>query len=281
MLKKCLKYLIFSFIVATSYLNAGLVNAISVTVNGEPITLYEVHKEANLRSLSLRDALEELVQERLESSQIKKLGIDADAYEIHSRLEDIAKQNGISVIELKNFILSKNMDWEEYKLDIQKTLKQEKLYHSIFANTLISIEASEAKKFYDNNPNEFKRANNFELTQYDSSSEAGLKRILSSPMSIVSDVQTKQVTLSATELDNKTRYYIDQTPKGEFTPFLQTSDGFRMYHVQDKKDFETISFESVKDAIEGMLENKKREEAIENYFEKLKARADIVVLRHP
>ena len=100
-------------------------------------------------------------------------------------------------------------------------------------------------------------------------------------MSIVSDVQTKQVTLSATELDNKTRYYIDQTPKGEFTPLLQTFDGFRMYHVQDKKDFETISFESVKDAIEGMLENKKREEAIENYFEKLKARADIVVLRHP
>lgn len=281
MLSHAIKHLFFSLIIISVSAHAGLVNAISVTVNGEPITLYEIHKVSSLQSIPLREALDNLVQERLEISQIKKLGINADAFEVQSRLEAIAAQNNISVSELKSFILGKGMDWESYKLDLEKGIKQGKLYRSIFANAILSIDAKDIRKYYDANPNEFKRATEFKLVRYDSPNEESLKRILISPMSIVDDVTITPQTLQATTLDGRTRYYIDQTPIGEFTPFMQANEGIRMYLVEDKVKYEFLSFETVEEAIEARLEDEKRQAAIDNYFEKLKARADIVVLRRP
>lgn len=281
MLFRTVKYLLFIFIMISTSSQAGLVNAISVTVNKEPITLYEIHKLSNVESISLHEALENLVEQRLEDSQIKKLGIDVDSFEVQTRLEGIAAQNNISVNELKNFISSKGMDWSSYKSDLEKVLKQEKLYRRIFSNALSSIEEQDIRRYYENNPNEFKRATQLKLVRYESKNENSLNRVLSSPMSIVEGVEITPELIQASTLDGRTRYYIDETSIGAFTPLIKTDEGAKMYLVEDKAKYETLSFEMVKNAIASKLEEEKRQAAIKNYFEKLKSSADIVVIRRP
>lgn len=261
--------------------HAGLVNAISVTVNDEPITLFEIHKVSNSQSISLREALDQLVQERLEESQIKKLGIRADAFEVQSRIEAVAAQNGISVMELRSFIASKGMEWSDYNSQIEKSIQQEKLYSRIFANSIEPFDTAQTKAYYDANPDEFRRANRIVVTRYDGPDEESLKRIQAAPMSLVSGVNTTREVLKAKDQEQRLQYYLDQTPNGSFTPIMQGSMGARMYLVEAKEDVEILPFEQVQNAIANRLEEKRRAEMVRNYFEKLKARADIVVLRRP
>jgi len=281
MLLHSLKYAFIGLGILAITAHGGLVNAISVTVNDEPITLYEIHKLSNVQSISLRDALEQLVQERLEESQIKLLGIGADAFDVQSRIESVAAQNGISVMELRNFIESKGMAWDEYNAQIEKTIKQEKLYSRIFANAIEPFDTAQVRAYYDANPNEFKRANRIMVTRYDGPDQESLKRIQAAPMSVIDGVNTTRETLESKAQDQRLQYYLDQTPVGSFTPIIQGTKGARMYLVEEKDDIEVLPFERVQNAIAKHLEDERREEIIRNYFEKLKARANIVVLRRP
>lgn len=281
MLLNCLKRVIMGLGVLVITVQAGLVNAISVTVNDEPITLYEIHKLSNAQSIPLRDALDQLVQKRLEESQIKRLGIRADAFEVQSRIETIALQNGISIMELRNFITSKGMPWDEYSTQIEKSIKQEKLYNRIFANSIEPFDTAQVRAYYESNPDEFKRANRIVVTHYNGPNEESLKRIQSSPMSIIPQVSTTREVLKPQELDQQEQYYLEQTPEGSFTPIIQSPSGARMYLVESKEDLEILPFERVQNAIANHLEEERRNKIVKNYFEKLKARADIVVLRRP
>jgi len=261
--------------------HAGLVNAISVTVNDEPITLYEIHKLSNAQSIPIRDALDRLVQERLEESQIKRLDIRADPFDVQSRIESVAKQNGIKVAELRNFITSKGMSWDEYNKQIEKSIKQEKLYGRIFASSIEPFDKAQIRAYYDANPDEFKRANQIVVTRYDGPNEESLKRIQASPMSVAPEVTTTREVLKAQDQNQRIQYYLDQTEIGAFTPIMQGQSGARMYLVESKDRIETLPFDRVQNAIANRLEEERRGEVIRNYFEKLKARADIVVLRRP
>ncbi|MBE0496384.1 MAG: hypothetical protein IBX45_08225 [Campylobacterales bacterium] len=281
MLSKPLKLSLLAFVATCSFSYAGLVNAISVTVNSEPITLYEIHKAAGAKNISLREALDVLVQERLEDSQIKRLGISTNTFEVQSRMEGIAAQNGISVAELTAFIKSRNMDLRTYEQELERAIKQEKLYQRIFANAIVPIDAAEVRRHYDANTQDFMQASTFEATRYEAPSQQVLERVIASPMSLVPGVVMKQETLQANALDGRTQYYLNQTSEGSFTPIAQSGQGVVMYLVGKKGGFEQIPFERVERAIENHLEEKRRQDAINNYFEKLKASADIVVLRRP
>ncbi|MBN2964488.1 peptidyl-prolyl cis-trans isomerase [Sulfurospirillum sp. T05] len=278
---KPLKLSLLAVVATCSLSYAGLVNAISVTVNSEPITLYEIHKAAGAKNISLREALDMLVQERLEDSQIKRLGISANAFEVQSRMEGIAAQNGISVTELTAFIASRNMGLEAYKKELERAIKQEKLYQRIFANAIAPIDGAEVRRYYEANPEEFLQANTFQVIRYEAPNAEALERVIASPMSVVSGVTIKEETLQAGSLDGRTHYYLNQTNEGEFTPIATGNQGVAMYLVSKKSGFESVPFERARGAIENHLEEKRRQEAINNYFEKLKASADIVVLRRP
>lgn len=260
---------------------AGLVNAISVIVNDEPITLFEIHKTASIESIPLRDALDVLIQERLQESQIKKLGISADPFEVQNRIEAIAAQNGISIMELRSFITNKGMSWDTYKKEIEKSIKEEKLYSRIFANSPEPFDVGKIRAYYEKNIDEFKRANKIVVTRYNGPSEDSLKQIKAAPMSVVPGVSVTHETLSLKDQNQQLQYLLNETPIGSFTPIVKDDSGVKMYLVESKEEVEVLPFEKVQNFIANRLEEERRSEAVRNYFEKLKARADIVVLRRP
>ena len=95
-------------IFTTNLSYAGLVNAISVIINNEPITLYEIYKYANKLHVSTKESLDVLIRQKLEDAQIKKLNISASDFEVESYIKKLATKNGIS--EFKFFEMLKSND---------------------------------------------------------------------------------------------------------------------------------------------------------------------------
>ena len=64
------KYLI---ILVAVWLNAGLLNAIAVVVNGIAITMYDIDKTANANNLSQKQAIKKLIDDILYKQELEKI----------------------------------------------------------------------------------------------------------------------------------------------------------------------------------------------------------------
>ena len=280
-IRKSLKFLTLSMLCSGSLAYAGLVNGISVIVDNEPITLYEIHKVSEKLKVTKEKALDLLVQKRLEDAQIKRLGITTDKFEVDERISDLATQNGLSEYEFLQFLKSKDIDVTEYKEELKNKIKQEKLIQRIFASKVNSIDVEDMKRYYESNKEEFTKTDTFEVVKYESANKESLQQALNSPMMLISDVSVKAMELSSSSLDPKTAYFLNQTGEGSFTPILSSNLTHLAYLVKAKKDTKIIPFEQARNVIESKLSESQREDAVSNYFEKLKAKADITVLRRP
>jgi len=161
---------------------SGIITGVSVIINDEPITLYEVYKYSQKYKISRKESLNILVRQKLEKSQIKKLRITADTFEVDRYIENLASKNGLSQYEFLNMLKSKEIKIEEYKKEIKDKIQRDKLYQSIYRDKIKGLEDSELKKFYENNPTEFQIANSFNLSVYTSKNGKDLQAIQNNPM---------------------------------------------------------------------------------------------------
>ncbi len=260
---------------------SGIVTGVSVIINDEPITLYEVYKYSQKFKISKKESLNILVRQKLEESQIKKLGITADIFEVDKYIENLASRNGLSQYEFLNMLKEKEIKIDKYKKEIKEKIKRDKLYQSIYRDKIKGLEDSDLKKFYKNNPDEFKLANNFNVTIYKSKNGKSLEAIRNNPMLQPADVKIENKTLSANSLDEKLKGLLNNTKQGKFTQILNMQNGLTMFYIKEKKDLKQIPYKDVKNNIYRVLSKQQEDKAIKDYFEKLKSSATIKVVRSP
>ena len=89
-----------------SVANAGMVNWVVAKVNNEPITNFEVFDTMKKIKTSNQDtALQFLINEKLQASEIKKRDIRVAPYEVTNAIEEIAKKEGKTPEEFKNTLI--------------------------------------------------------------------------------------------------------------------------------------------------------------------------------
>lgn len=279
--KKMLKLCIASFFISTNLLSSTLVNGISVLVNDEPITLYEIHKISQQEKISLDESLQILIQKRLQDSQIKNLGINASSYEITNEINQIAKQNNMQSDELLNVLLSQGVDENSYRQSVAENIKLRKLFQRIFSDKSPIPTNFEMEDFYKKNPQQFVQSNTFDISVYSAKSKTALLRIAKNPFQVNQSVKIEQKTLHANDLDKKKLYFLNQTPKGKFTPPIATENGYAMYLINSKSNTQKLPFAQAKPLIEEFLTKQNQKQAVDNYFNKIKADAHIEVIRKP
>lgn len=279
--KKSLKILILWGFIASNIFAATLVNGISVIVNNEPITLYEIHKVSKQEEISLNEALNVLIQNRLKDIQIKKLAIKASSFEVSQEIEDIAQKNSMSSNDLLKVVESKGISEKAYRKDIADGIKNRKLFQRVFKHKIPLITDEEMKRYYEKNLNQFSQASSFNITVYSSKTETGLRRALQNPMAPTMGVHIENKDVDSSILDRKKLYFLNQTPVGKFTPIIRTQDGYVSYLVNNKLNSTPLSFEEAKPLIKEQLSQRNQKMAISNYFDKLRANAHIEVLRKP
>ena len=260
---------------------SGIITGVSVIINDEPITLYEVYKYSQKFKISKKESLDLLVRQRLEESQIKKFGINTDVFEVDQYIENIANKNGMSQYEFFNMLKSKNIKIDDYKKEIKAKIKKDKLYQKIFANKLKSIDESEVKNFYKSNPEQFRRANSFDVTSYTSTNGNDLVAIIKNPMLQPSTVKIENKEISSSELNNQLKALLNQTKDGTFSKITTIKNLKIMFFVKEKKEFVSLPYDKVKQSIYRVLSQQKEKAILKDYFEKIKASATIEVVRSP
>jgi len=274
--------IVLGFFLVCVYAFAGLVNGIAVTVNNEPITLYEIDDTAKKMKISKQEALDYLVDEKLQASEVKRLGIFVDSYEIDDRIDAIAGSNNLSVAEFKDILASKFIGFEDYKKNLQKKLVQEKLARKIFTEESVTVEREDARIYYENNKEEFAVPTRVKITKYASKDQRQLATYIRNPLLRPDGIMVESETVETALLNPKLLSLVLETKQGSFTPILPAgSDLFVSIRVEEKMDTNQKSFEEVEASIMEKLKQMNESKAIERYFKKQRANAKIVKIRLP
>ena len=260
---------------------SGIISGVSVIINDEPITLYEVYKYSEKYKISRKESLDLLVREKLENSEMKKLRINADVFEIDQYIEKLANNNGMSQYEFFNMLKTKNIKVDDYKKEIKNKIKKEKLYRNIYSDKLKTVDESQVKEFYNTNPDQFKVANNFAVTSYTSNDGNSLVAVIKNPMLQPQGVQIQNQTLQANALNDKVKSLLNSTKDGQFSKIINIENKSVMFYVKKKENFITIPFKDVKQSIYRVLNQQNEAKTIKDYFEKVKSSASIDVVRSP
>lgn len=272
-----IKILLSGFLLQLS-LSAGLINAIAITVNDEPITLVDIdNKMIELKS-SQEKAITALIDEVLYKQEIAKYNIKVDQFDIDRHMEKVAANNNMSFYAFKNAV-SQQQDYAKFEQQVKQQLKHQKLIGSIAANKITNASDEDLKIYYDNNPNEFSLYNKFDVIHYTSKNKKALESIKLNPMMQQSGVNVENTTLVTNEQTPQTKYVLGQTPKNNYSAIFAENGFYHLYYISDQYEKSVIGFEKVKDKIYSHIMQTRQDEFLKSYFEGLKLTAKINMLR--
>ena len=275
---KKLLFLAVGMLSALNLYSAQMVNGIAAIVENEPITLYEVYSLKEQLKSSEKEALNLLIREKLEEAQIKNLNLNVTPFELNDRVEAIAKQNGMTNAQFRSSMQAQGMDFLEFKNELQKKMLQEKLYKSIAAEAGKNINEKRAKAYFDANPERFKVFSTARVVVYRAKDPEILNAQKTSPK-LLDGVQTQEISLDYQSIDPRLAAIISSTNNGDYTQPLQGPDSYDMFYVKEKIGSYTPSFADVKDNVINELYRGEQEKLMNDYFDKLRAKAKIQILR--
>ncbi|EGK8087619.1 peptidyl-prolyl cis-trans isomerase [Campylobacter lari] len=265
---------------AANILYAQTLGGVAMIVENQPITLYDI--EQTMKELKTDDkqkAIAFLVDNKVQQSEAKKLGIYVSTFELNEKLAQIAKGNKTDINGLQSKIEKDGLSFEVFKNKIRKDLEREKLYRSIMQNAKINIDDETLKHFYESNLDKFSTFSNIDLVVYNSTNPELLQQLAQNPMYKNSQIKSKAISLNAASLDPRLLALLNNTKIGEFTPVLNGENTYIVYFVKEKYGKNPIEFDLIKDQVSNVYTLTQKEQALKNHLDKIRANAHIEELR--
>jgi len=275
-----IKYLTsFSLMVTTSF--AALIGGVSMTVDNEPITLYEIQSNSIQNKLSIEETVNRLIQKKIEEIEIRKLGIVASPYEVDQKIKEIAKQNGMTEAQFKKALVAEGQSEKRIRQDIEDKFKRDQLYKKIVGASLKKPDEEELQSYYDLHQSEFNMPSSIELVEYISTSKEALEAQQKQPMVNMPNIEVTSKIVELKTINPQLASLLAQTPDGTFTPVLNLGKVAGMFFIQKKAGKQNVSFAMAKKEIFARVMKSKEQAALIEYFEKKKSEANIKVIRRP
>jgi len=267
------KYILIGLLAIS--LNAKIVDKVIASVEGEPITSYELQTFAKKNHISTNEALNILIDQKLIDSEIKKRGISVDDFEIENEMEKIAKQNGMDLFEFKNYLAQRG-ELKKLKRQIKNNLLRKKLFDQII-QTKLKITPNDLKEYYKNHIKDFTVFKSIQVIKYSANNPAILKKIEQNPLTNSLLVTSKSLVLNSNNMSIGEIFLFKSLKEGSYSPIFNEGMNYVMYYVVKKEGKRVLPFEKVENLIYAKLANKKRDMILKTYFERLKNRADIEI----
>ncbi len=273
-------FLAFTLLVTPIF--AKTIGGIALTVNGNPITTFEVNNLSKKAHISKEDAVNALIQEKIEEEEIKKSGIYVTPDEVQKRIDLIAKQNKLTPEQFTKALKKEGKTIDELKNDIEKQIKKEKLYQKILAGKLKKPSEEEMREYYNKHKKEFTIPGKVKIQEYLSNDPRALQAIKMQPMLMLPNVKITPRTLDPRKTNPQLMQLILQTPTKTFTPIVNLGKNqVAMFFVERKGRSVTAPFDQVKQNIMMRMMKDQEQANLIAYFEKKKSEADIKVIRKP
>jgi len=272
-----MKKLLFSiFLLLTVSLQAKMVDAIAIVVEGEPITTSEIRAVQKQLGVSRDEAKNMLIENRLQKAAMKNIKVSED--EIDERVSLIAKQNNMTIKQFQKAVKQQGLKWNKFRDQIRTSLQKQKFFRTTIARSIPAPSDDELKIFYRNHPELFSMPSSISMIEYSASSPAAIQAFLRNP-SHTKGIKSHKVTKRGSELTPQLLAMLSQTPKGGFTPAFNNGSAYVTFKVLNIGKGKLKPFDEVKNAVIMAWRKEHQEEAIKDYFEKMRAKASIEVLR--
>jgi len=272
-------FLTVAFAATTSF--AGLIGGVSMTVDSEPITLYEIQSFVAQNKVPVEEAVNRLVQKKIEDIEIRELGIIASPYEIDNKIKELAAQNKMSLEQFKQELTKEGLTENDIKAKIEEQYKRDTLYKKIVGSSLKKPDEEELKSYYETHQKEFNFPTKVEVIEYLAESKEALEVVRKQPMINQPNVQVTPKTVDLKSINPQLAGLLLNTKNKTFTPVLTLGKISGMFFVIQRAGQKHISYEEAKQSIFARVLKAKEQAALIEYFEKKKSEANIKIVRRP
>jgi peptidyl-prolyl cis-trans isomerase SurA len=258
-----------------------MIGGVAILVDGMPITTFEIKDFAQKNNLSLDDATNALIQQKLAEEEIERLGITATPEEVENGIKQLAKRNGLDMESFKSRLQAEGKTLYELKQDIAKDIAKEKLYQRILAGSIKKPTDEDLRRLYEQHSSDFNFPTKVDVIQYVSNDRERLRTKLKTPAFPIDGVAEGKTSLPLNAIPPQLAKTLIKTRVGRYTPILSIGGGRYVAFKVLKKHRKNISFEEVKPKLMMAYINERRQAKLIEYFEKKKSGATIKVIRKP
>ncbi len=249
-----------------------------------------------------QQALEQLIRRALLDAQIRQANVTISDDEVTSHIEAMASSQRMSVDQFTEVMKQRGHTLDGLKEEIREGLARNQFMATKWEGK-ISVGEEDAKKYYEENPEEFKvpelvRASHILITPEtpgDPNEERAKARkkiegLLQQAKGGADFAELAKANSSCLSASNGGD--LDFVPRGKTTPafekalfelkvgevsdIVETNYGFHIIKATDHSDPTVISFEQARQKIIQKLTEEKQVEFADEYLKKLKAEAEIV-----
>jgi hypothetical protein len=256
-----------------------MVNGVAITVNDEPITLYDIEKVMATNKISKNEAAGLLIDKALFDQSVAQNNISADIFDVNEYIEKLANANGMDLYSFKAVIKQKYGNYELFESEAKDAVIRQKLIQKIVKGQLAIATQEDMELYYEKNKNQFSTSKFYEVTQYSSTNKASLLGSINNPMVIADDVQKTSLKLSIDNLQPQMQFLLNDTKINSFTPIFSANKQFISLFVIRKEGTTALGFETVKAKIFNDIMTTREKKHLKEYFEKQKLTADIKIVR--
>ena len=271
--------LFLTLLVSSGISFAGIVNGVALTVNDQPITIYDIDKTVSINKISKNEAVGLLIDKTLYEQAVSQNNITADVFDVNEYIEKLAKANGMDLYSFKAIVKQKYANYADFEEEAKDAVIRQKLIQKIVKGQLAVATQEDMELYYEKNKSQFSTSKAYEVTQYTSKNKASLANAINNPMVIAADVEKTPLKLGVQSLQPQMQFLLNDTKLNTFTPIFTANKQFVSLFVIRKEGTTSLDFETVKAKIFNDMMSLREKKYLKDYFEKQKLTADIKIVR--
>ena len=277
-----MKKIFFILVVALS-LNAKVYDGVAVVVKDKAITLLDIKKEMQLSKIDAKRAADILIRKKLEEIEIQKRGIHVSSSEVYDDIKKIASRNHMSISEFYEAVRSSaGLSSMEYKEKVKQRLLSQKLYNAISYASMDEPSEDEVQEYYELHKEDYKHPASFTVIIYQAKDRSRLEEKVNNPMFYAPDVSQNEQTLPYNRISPELAQLLEHTKVDSFTAVVPDGKGgFMSFYLKEKASAAEGGLEALHDQIVNTIMGEQRERMLSDYFNRLRANADINIIRMP
>ena len=265
---------------------------------------YSTDKEHKLLFKVREDMLNRLIDQKLKDQEIERLKIKIDEREIDQTIERIKEENFYTDEDLRHTLANEGLTMEEYRERIKEQILRTKLIN-LKVRSKIVITKEDITSYYNNHPDKYGGKKKYHLyniiikvplfadeTEKDKI-KARMDEILTelkAGESFENMARTySESSLGAEggdlglfrldELSPQLQNAVKEMNAGEFTPVLDTDQGFQIFFVKEIVKTSGKPLEEVSPEIEKILFNEIVEKKFQSWLEELRNQSAIKLIK--
>jgi parvulin-like peptidyl-prolyl isomerase len=266
---------LFLILLSFSFLEARIVDGIAIIVEGEAITMAEIRAVSSQMRVNKSKAIDLLIQDRLQTAAMKDIKVPED--EIDAKIAEIAKTNKLSIPKMQKILKQQGTSWVQYRKGMRDSLKKSHFYQDVVVASIPEPTEDELKLYYNNNKKAFTIPSKITMVEYSAKTKKSLINFLKTHKG--AGIHSQRMTKQSKNIGIEMLSMFLETANNKYTKILNAGDKFVSYKIVSKQGKMTMPFDVAQGAVTGKWKQEQQGKALKDYFEKLRTRADIQILR--